>query len=538
MSNIGETILSIFHQVSTDFPNRGKLFGVFVIAKSSTDIILWWREYQSSENPSKNKAELILKTSNVQKIMLNYQSKDAYMLINTINPANMHQFFFPPNSSYQLLTFAQTIAITHQMPKVSETKNTLENAIDFISESYTTNKDHYHLFEITVEETNIILPPDFNMNGIPIPYEFVKPDLHIMSQFGIKSEDFIKSPVTLDKLSSMKSLSELKETVKLHGVDPKIRHIIWPLLFNILPFKESKRNEVLTSRVKEYLIIRSQWQTMSKTQLKYFKVVLSAFSTIRVDVKRTHPPDILESIPSWSNILTNILQTFVMWNLDVRYTQGLNDLAVVFMTVFIPSISSNFSADVAESLAFWCFTAFVEKISSGLIAENMMEMQEVELSQIMSIVDKFHPACAKWLRMNGLNDLSFLISSFILAYGRSFSPEAIARLWEALVCVNAPWLFLRYFSASLLIMSFPTLQKIQNCSSGKLVSLMDGIFSKLDIGTAIGVSLSMMSAAHIKEIDEINNDVKNEDVNNIKMKLFEPDEQFQICYTNNGQLFQ
>ncbi|KAH0786633.1 TBC domain containing protein [Histomonas meleagridis] len=529
MSDNTKSILSIFHQVSTDFPARGKLRGAFIIAKTSTDIIFWWREYQKTDLP---KAELILKTSNIQKIMLNYQSKEAYMLINTINPSSMHQFLFPPNSSYQLLAFAQTIAITHQMPKLSESENTLENAVDFIIDSYTTNMDHYHLFEINVENSDIILPPDFSMNGITIPYEFVKPDLHIISQFGIHSESFTKTPLTLEQIKELKSLTELKTTVKNHGIEPTIRHIVWPILLNILPFDPKRRPEVLASRIKEYNNIKLQWSSMSKTQLKYFKLARDSFATIRVDVKRTHPPKILEQYSDWMNLLTNVLRTFVMWNLDVRYTQGLNDLATIFMTIFIPYVNDTFTLEEAEALTFWCFTAFVERISSGLIAENMMVMQEKELTQVMTIIDHFHPACSKWLRTNGLGDLSFLISSFILAYGRSFSPEAIARLWEALVCVKTPWLFLRYFSAALLILSFPTFQKIQNCSSGKLVSVMDGIFYRQEIGAIIGVALSMMYKANDNVEEEIE-EFATFDLAKLypQMRLFEPDKQFQRCYS-------
>jgi hypothetical protein len=284
--------------------------------------------------------------------------------------------------------------------------------------------------------------------------------------------------------------------------------------------------------------VRGQWTTLSKAQLKYFTEVRDAFATIKVDVKRTHPPEVITNIPQWDAILIRILRTFTMWNLDVRYTQGLNDLTVVFMTVFTPAIGDRLSDDESEALAFWCFAAFVEVIGSGLIAENMMVMQDRELTQRMSIIDRFHPGCAKRLRSNGFDDLSFLISSFILAFGRSFPPDSVARIWEALVSVEAPWVFLRYFSASLLILSFPSFLKVPNCSTGKLVSLMNQLFQHQDIGAVIGVALSMManSAAAVQE--EIRNrrstQTRMEAVIEGHRKFFVPNRDFSKCYGESG----
>jgi hypothetical protein len=92
--------------------------------------------------------------------------------------------------------------------------------------------------------------------------------------------------------------------------------------------------------------------SLSKMQLKYLPDVRDAFATIKVDVKRTHPPDVTTRVAHRDAILIRILRTLPMWNLDVRYTQGLNDLAVVFMTVFTPAIGERLSDD--ESTVHIC----------------------------------------------------------------------------------------------------------------------------------------------------------------------------------------
>jgi hypothetical protein len=537
-----EEVLSVFHRVTTDFPGTGRQLGFLVLAKSSPNFVFYFQVNPDQKTRVVNriptateKRSISISTSNIQRIMINYQPTDAYLLIITVPPSNMYQFSFSPEASFQLLQLAQVLAL-HASPPMS-----LEDSGNFIGDSYMENEQNYHLFDISVENSLIKMPPE--LGAQPVMVDFVEPDLFIMSQFHIHAEDFTKNPVTIDELASFETVGHLRDAVLIRGVAPASRSVIWPLVFRILPFEPSQRPDVLAARTAEYLRCRAQWTTLSKTQLRYLAAVRDAFATIRVDVKRTHPPDVITRIKNWDAILIRILRTFTMWNLDVRYTQGLNDLAVVFMIVFTPAAGESLSHDEAEALAFWCFAAFVELIGSGLIAENMMVMQDREFTYIMTIVDRFHPACAKWLRSCGLGDLSFLISSFILAYGRSFPQDMVARIWEALVTVEAPWLFLRYFSASLLILSFPSFQKVQNCSVGKLVSIMDQIFPHQDVGAVIGISLSMMSNSPAAVQEEIKNrrtpatQAKERPPLEGRRKFFKPNVAFSTYYRESGELF-
>lgn len=500
---VNAQILSIFHEMTTDIPGRGTVNGLLLVAKDVDGLLFVWQPYPIMKNgsivdESYMKLDITMHISNVQRIMVNYQKDEKYLLFSTRNPSNMYQFGFPKIPSYQPLLFVQVLSL-YQQTNVTETKG-IGLALHMSAETFVCASEHYRLYDMSVDNSQIQINSDFSIDMLdPQNVTIVKPDLHIISQFNIDADGYISNPIQLSDLKDFNNIEELKIGVQQRGVHPDARHIIWPIIFSILPFNESERSAILEKRLTEYSIIRNQWRTLSPTQMKYFSMVRDAFSTIRVDVKRTHPQPIVTDTPNWADILISILRTFTMWNLDVRYTQGLNDLAVNFMSIFLPAARSKEKTDEeAEALAFWCFAAFVEKVSSGLIAENMMVMQERELKQIMGIIEHFHPACAKWLRANGLSDLSFLISSFILAYGRSFAQPTIARIWEALVCVDRPWLFLRYFSASLLIICAPSFNMIPNCSTGKLVSLMDQIFWKQDVGAVIGVSLSMMKNSKIE----------------------------------------
>jgi hypothetical protein len=309
----------------------------------------------------------------------------------------------------------------------------------------------------------------------------------------------MNNPVKEADIDGFSELGPLREAIEVRGIEPGIRWKIWPVLLNVLPFKGDGA-EVLAKRVAEYQSIRTQWQSMSKCQIKYNALVREAFVTIRVDVKRTNPPPCVEALEEWSVYLIRVLRTYAVWNLDVRYTQGFNDVCVILMTLFVPEIGISLTKEESEALVFWCFAAFVERTASGLIAEDLMVMQSREIGAIMTITERFHPACGQWIKAKSLSDLSFLVSALILSFGRTFDSKVIPRIWETLITSSAPKLFLRYFASSLLILSYPSFLAITNCSIGKLVSQMDAIFRGQNIGNTLGMALSLMkkSSAEIK----------------------------------------
>jgi hypothetical protein len=140
-----------------------------------------------------------------------------------------------------------------------------------------------------------------------------------------------------------------------------------------------------------------------------------------------------------------------------------------------------------------------------------------------------------------MNDLSFLVSAFILAYGRTFDTTVIPRIWETLVANQTPYLFLRYFSAALLILSFPSFLSLDNCSMGKLVTQMGSIFKEQNVGDLIGMTLSLMKRSEA----EIQTKVKIVDrkpltvfeVDAAARWLFSVDTNYSDAYVQLGPLF-
>jgi len=539
--NIPE-VLGIFHRVSTDLASIGRKPGVLLISKQRSEIIMWWKQYQESKNAKAPvPVDIVLKLSDIQKIMINYHENEGYVLISTLNPTNMYQFLFQKADSSQLIMFIQILSII-QYKELSESPS-LEAIMDFASSSYLQNEKKYKLFDINVESSAFMIPQEFNSSGfIPQRVIIIHPDMHIMSQFDIKGENHISNPVSISQFPSFNNMSEFSESVARLGLSNDDRAVLWPIILKVLPFSISSHRIVLSERVNEYCLIKEKWSSLSKAQLKGLSSIRDSFSTIKVDVKRTKAASHIEGIEEWSEMLIAILRSYTIWNQDVKYTQGLNDIGSTILSIFYPTLGKLYSKIEIESLAFWCYASFIDIIGGGIVADNIMEMQQRELSKVYSIIEKFHPACSHWIQANSLSDLSFLISSFMLAFGRSFSYFNVLRLWESLITVENPSSFLFHFSASLMILCYPSFHLIPNCSSGRLASVLDDIINKQDIGIAIGIALSIMKQNKIPFENSMSFTKKSINSKTFphqltKYKLFDPIMDHAKCYSKYGDLF-
>ena len=512
-------MFSIFHHVSACLLNPAD--GVLIFSSDSTEPKFIWREYPKRNG---NPQTLTIEVKKIQSILINYRKEENSVLITTKDP-DMKEFKFDENNLFNLLTLLQTFAICQQ-----RTDQDILTVADYVATTFSKREASYGIYNISFDETGAQFPPEFEFSqSLQRQKSTESAAALIITQYNINSESYTNNPLKAEEIRSMKSLEELRDAVMNRGLVPELRAEVWPVLFKILPFNVEDRARVLSSREKEYLSFKNQWQAMSKTQIKYSSQNREAFTTIRVDVKRTHPTERLSKIKNWQDILTSILKSFVMWNQNVRYTQGLNDLATNFMEIFIPS--DLYTLDQAEAISFWCFAAFGEYIRSGLIAEDMMGVQTMELNQVKAVVERFQPPCVTWLESNQLDDLSFIIPSFILAYGRTFEQDAIARIWEAIVCLDSPSHFLICFTASLIILSFPSFASLPNCSTGTLVSMMDSIFARQDPGTLIGCSIVMMDNFKFSDADEPIQEQES------YSESFSPDESYSKVYKECGGLF-
>ena len=416
MNNSQTLILSIFHDVETYVPGKSGSKGIFIIGKDSGTFFFKWSQYlqldpipkiQINKNlsPSSSRSQIeyfhqiYLTSDQIQKIILTPTPSVADMLISTFDPPEMHQFLFKSNPMESSLQFLQVLGINSAL---------LENPIitsDFWRNTIITNANTYssfstlaRVFDISCENGKFNVPYiqiASSINSIPLVDELTK--VKIASKFGISGSQFIKNSLALTDFQQIVgsgiNFSDLRIQASRRGISKELRPYLWPQLLNILPFSKDT-SQILQFRVKEYFIIKKQWQSLSNFQLHHRQELRSSYQTIRMDVRRTNLPLNVDE-KKFRTIMTDILKTYAIWNYDVRYTQGLNDILLPFLLVIYDSKTSQYSDEEKEALSFWCFSSFLEKIESALVEKSMDGVMSQDLPFVLNLLNKTDETISK-----------------------------------------------------------------------------------------------------------------------------------------------
>lgn len=133
--------------------------------------------------------------------------------------------------------------------------------------------------------------------------------------------------------------SEILETIFRGGLDPEIRTDVWKYLLKMYKWNSTneERSHLLQEKTKEYYHMKIQWLTMTTEQEKHFSAYRDRKCQIDKDVKRTD-----RSLPFYSgdnnenlHTLEAILMTYVMFNFDLGYVQGMSDLLAPMLVVMV-----------------------------------------------------------------------------------------------------------------------------------------------------------------------------------------------------------
>ena len=507
-------IYSIIHEVSYKNPLGDEFVrGALIYANDDGNYYLFFREYsQRIFNPQfQNEiCEVEIKFSNLTKIQFKLEENEYKLFFTIKDSKDVFEFHLQKNLYCQIVQLLQTIAI-----KQSKNILPLKRINAFITTSYN---------GMAAATSELILHVKNGEVLFPEPYKFkdeIIPDFHTAKRYNVNGNIFINNPITQNDFSNFENLESLKKAVKNRGISDNIRYILWPVILRVLPFENSTLNAftenqrmILKSRTEEYLSIKKQWKSLSKYQIKDNRPLSSCFATIRVDVHRTHPVKKISSIPCWNTMLIDILFSFSTWSPNIRYTQGLNDIVLIILSVFLPpATEQKITFDEAEALSFWCFASFIESIRSSIIAKNIMESQVYSLKIVQQIISSTDKKFDEWLRMKKLTDLSFVISSHILIFSRSFELNHIFRIWESIICSPSPPIFFNFLTASLLIHNFNSSPSIVDMSNGEIISSIDYRLSKQHIGNIIGVAYALqkqfVDQKLPEEIKENVNDLQN-----------------------------
>ena len=114
--------------------------------------------------------------------------------------------------------------------------------------------------------------------------------------------------------------------------------------------------KIRAQKLQKYKCYKSQWITIDEDQEKRFSEFSIKKSLIGKDLIRTDRNiEEFEEVRSADMVkLESVLMSYMMYNFDLGYCQGMSDIASVLVQVM-----------QEEDLAFWCFVGFMERIESN-----------------------------------------------------------------------------------------------------------------------------------------------------------------------------
>lgn len=139
------------------------------------------------------------------------------------------------------------------------------------------------------------------------------------------------------------------------GLQPNVRKEVWKFLLDYYPWDSTllERQKLIKQKYDEYFTMKLQWKTMSKVQECNFADYRERKSLIEKDVNRTDRT--LDYYAGDNNphleMLNDILMTYIMYNFDLGYVQGMSDLLSPILYLMRDEVQ-----------AFWCFVGFMNKV--------------------------------------------------------------------------------------------------------------------------------------------------------------------------------
>ncbi|XP_011704194.1 PREDICTED: TBC1 domain family member 15 [Wasmannia auropunctata] len=226
-----------------------------------------------------------------------------------------------------------------------------------------------------------------------------------------------------DRQGRISDPEAVKEIIFRGGICPSLRFEVWKFLLNYYPWKSThnERLELKRKKTDEYFTMKLQWRTFTTAQESRFSDYRERKSLIEKDVNRTdrtHPYYAGDNNPHLEQ-LYDILMTYVMYNFDLGYVQGMSDLLSPILFLMDNEVD-----------AFWCFVGFMDKVSTNF--EMDQKGMKAQLCQLYTLLCTTEPQLAYYLNRHDSGNMFFCFRWLLVLFKREFSAIDILKLWEIL----------------------------------------------------------------------------------------------------------
>ncbi|GFR42982.1 hypothetical protein Agub_g3981 [Astrephomene gubernaculifera] len=266
----------------------------------------------------------------------------------------------------------------------------------------------------------------------------------------------------------------LRDRVSASGCCPELRREVWKHLLAMYPrgSTAAERRRVAQAWQRDYLTLRSQWQSMTPAQEARCTAWRAARTAVDKDVRRTdrgHPFFAREGGPGL-RALRHVLLTHVMYDQDLGYCQGMSDMAAPLLVVM---------RDEAE--AFWALAALLEGRGMRGNFHTDMEGMNAQLAALRRLVQLLDPPLHAYLERRDCLSYYFAFRWLLIHFKREFKFEEVLSLWEACwACRRTRHLHL-YLAAAVLVRHRRVILSSELDHDG-LLRLCLGLGGRLELG--------------------------------------------------------
>ncbi|CAD5212489.1 unnamed protein product [Bursaphelenchus okinawaensis] len=275
-----------------------------------------------------------------------------------------------------------------------------------------------HQFDPSTEEMNKLRV--HNEAGFEHIFKLELPD-----RPNIPSRDQPVNTQTFDRFKAsdgrILDVHQLKSLVFRGGLEDEVRQVLWKYLLDYWKWDLSvEENKQRAEKLKDdYYRMKLQWMSINEDQENRFAEFRDRKALIDKDVARTD-----RSHPFFKNkdnlaILKDILMTYVMYDFDLGYVQGMSDYLSPLLVVM-----------ENEYDAFWTFVGLMKRVHKNFEMDQLaIKKQLADLRAILEIVN---PKLTNYLEGHDSDHMYFCFRWILVAFKREFGFDDIMTLWEVL----------------------------------------------------------------------------------------------------------
>lgn len=223
----------------------------------------------------------------------------------------------------------------------------------------------------------------------------------------------------LDRRGKLVRPEDLRLRIYYGGVEPSQRKVVWRILLNIFPesLTAEERIVYMKRKTKEYHSLYMQWKSLRGNGYVEDLKKMIWKDVLRTD--RSHPYfSGTEDNPHLISLL-NLLLTYALTHENVRYCQGMSDIAAPILVVM-----NN------EPHAYVCFCGLMKRLEKNFHVDGIIMTKKFE--HLASLLKHQDPEYFEFLKNISADNMYFCYRWLLLEMKREFDFNDALRVLEVM----------------------------------------------------------------------------------------------------------